>query len=64
MKTWAFVMEKVRELNNEINVSNLSYGASEDPVRGLFEKYGAVTSISWVADRGRGRFEVSLSLNW
>ena len=39
----------------KIFVGNLSYGASEDAVRSMFEAYGAVDSVSLVTDRDTGQ---------
>ncbi|MEO8027989.1 MAG: RNA-binding protein [Bryobacteraceae bacterium] len=38
-----------------IFVGNLSYGATEDSVRALFEQYGAVERVSIVTDRETGQ---------
>lgn len=38
-----------------IFVGNLSFGATEDSVRSLFEAYGAVDRVSLVTDRETGR---------
>jgi RNA recognition motif-containing protein len=38
-----------------IYVGNLSFGATEDSVRALFEQYGAVERVSIIADRDTGR---------
>jgi len=38
-----------------IFVGNLSYGATEDSVRSLFEAYGAVDRVSLVTDRDTGQ---------
>jgi len=38
-----------------IFVGNLSYGATEDSVRALFEAYGAVDRVSIVTDRDTGQ---------
>ena len=38
-----------------IFVGNLSFGATEDAVRSLFEQYGAVDRVSIVTDRDTGR---------
>jgi cold-inducible RNA-binding protein len=38
-----------------IFVGNLSFGATEDAVRALFEAYGAVERVSVVTDRDTGR---------
>ena len=38
-----------------IFVGNLSYGATEDSVRSLFEQYGTVDRVSIVTDRDTGQ---------
>jgi len=38
-----------------IFVGNLSFSATEDAVRGLFESYGAVERVSIITDRETGR---------
>jgi cold-inducible RNA-binding protein len=38
-----------------IFVGNLSYGATEDGVRSMFEAYGAVDRVSLVTDRETGQ---------
>ncbi len=38
-----------------IFVGNLSYGATEDSVRSLFENYGTVERVSIVTDRDTGQ---------
>jgi cold-inducible RNA-binding protein len=38
-----------------IFVGNLSFGATEDAVRSLFETYGAVDRVNVVTDRDTGR---------
>jgi len=38
-----------------IFVGNLSYGATEDSIRSLFEAYGAVDRVSIVTDRDTGQ---------
>jgi cold-inducible RNA-binding protein len=38
-----------------IFVGNLSFGATEDAVRSLFEAYGAVDRVNVVTDRDTGR---------
>jgi cold-inducible RNA-binding protein len=40
---------------NNIFVGNLSFGATEDALRSLFEAYGAVDRVSVVTDRETGR---------
>ncbi|MCA9936291.1 MAG: RNA-binding protein [Anaerolineales bacterium] len=37
-------------------VGNLSFNATEDQVRNLFEEYGAVESVAMITDRDTGRF--------
>jgi RNA recognition motif-containing protein len=39
----------------KIFVGNLSFGATEESVRSLFETHGAVDSVSIVTDRDTGR---------
>src|SRR5579872_5943512 len=39
----------------KIFVGNLSFGATEDSVRSLFETYGAVDRVSIMTDRDTGR---------
>ncbi|HLG99120.1 MAG TPA: RNA-binding protein [Bryobacteraceae bacterium] len=38
-----------------IFVGNLSYGATEDAVRSMFEQYGAVERVNLVTDRDTGQ---------
>jgi len=38
-----------------IYVGNLSYNLSEDELQGLFEEYGAVSSVKIIKDRETGR---------
>jgi len=38
-----------------IFVGNLSFGATEDKVRSMFEQYGTVDRVSIVTDRDTGR---------
>ena len=38
-----------------IYVGNLSYTATEDDIRGAFEQYGDVSSVSIITDRETGR---------
>jgi len=38
-----------------IFVGNLSYGATEDSVRSLFESYGTVDRVSLITDRDTGQ---------
>ena len=40
----------------KIYVGNLSFQATEDEVRDLFEEYGEISSIAWITDRDTGRF--------
>ena len=44
-------------MSDEINiyVGNLSYRATEDEVRELFEQYGNVSTVSLITDRDTGR---------
>ena len=44
------------KLTKKIYVGNLSYQATEEQVRGLFEEYGSVESIAMINDRDTGRF--------
>ena len=44
----------VRNVKN-IFVGNLSFSATEDDVRGMFEAYGAVDRVSIITDRETGR---------
>ena len=37
-------------------MGNLSFRATEDQVRDLFEEYGTVESLAWITDRETGRF--------
>lgn len=39
----------------KLYVGNLSYGATEDTIRSMFEGYGAVESVSLITDRDSGR---------
>ena len=39
----------------KIFVGNLSFGATEDAVRSMFEAYGTVESVNLVTDRDTGR---------
>jgi len=36
-------------------VGNLSFGATEDSIRSLFEGYGTIESVSLITDRDTGR---------
>jgi RNA recognition motif-containing protein len=38
-----------------IYVGNLNYNLSEDELQGLFEEYGAVSSVKIIKDRETGR---------
>ena len=44
------------ELTKKIYVGNLSFQATEDDVRELFEAHGDVESIAMIMDRDTGRF--------
>jgi RNA recognition motif-containing protein len=46
---------KVRILMKNIYVGNLTFDATEDQVRGLFEAYGPVDKVSIVTDRDTGQ---------
>ena len=39
----------------KLYVGNLSYGATEATIRSLFEKHGAVESVTLINDRDTGR---------
>jgi cold-inducible RNA-binding protein len=39
----------------KIFVGNLSFGETEDAIRGLFERFGTVDSVSLITDRETGR---------
>ena len=39
----------------KLYVGNLSYGATEDTIRSLFENYGVVESVNLITDRDTGR---------
>ncbi len=39
----------------KLYVGNLSYGATEESIRSLFEKHGAVESVNLITDRDTGR---------
>lgn len=43
-------------LAKKVYVGNLSYQATEDQVRELFEEFGTVESIAMINDRDTGRF--------
>lgn len=51
----------------KIFVGNLSYDATEDSVRSLFETYGSVNRVSLITDRDTGRAKgfgfVEMSVN-
>ena len=40
----------------KIYIGNLSFQATEDEVRDLFEQFGEISSIAWITDRTTGRF--------
>ena len=42
-------------MNNKLFVGNLSYGATEETIRSLFEQHGTVESVSVITDRDTGR---------
>jgi RNA recognition motif-containing protein len=42
-------------LGKKIYVGNLPFSATEDEIRGLFERHGSVTSVSLINDRETGR---------
>jgi cold-inducible RNA-binding protein len=46
--------KKGKEMKN-IFVGNLSFGATEDAIRALFEAYGTVERVSLVTDRDTGQ---------
>src|SRR5260370_21565784 len=48
------VNSKGNQMKN-IFVGNLSFGATEDAVRSMFEQYGHVERVSLVTDRDTGR---------
>ena len=48
-------ISKVRKLMKNIYVGNLTFDATEDQVRGLFEAYGPVDKVSIVTDRDTGQ---------
>ena len=43
-------------MTKKVYVGNLSFSATEDQVRGLFEEYGEIQSIAMINDRDTGRF--------
>ena len=43
-------------LSKKLYVGNLSFNASEDEVRELFEEQGTIESLAWISDRDTGRF--------
>jgi len=51
----AFKSEKDTLKVKNIYVGNLSFGASEESVRGLFEAYGTVGRVNIVTDRDTGQ---------
>lgn len=44
------------KLTKKVYVGNLSFGATEEQVRGLFEEFGEIQSIAMINDRDTGRF--------
>ena len=42
-------------MGKKIYVGNLPFSATEDEIRALFERHGAVTSVSLINDRETGR---------
>jgi cold-inducible RNA-binding protein len=48
-------LEITRKTMKNIFVGNLSFNATEDAVRSMFEQYGAVERVSIVTDRDTGR---------
>lgn len=42
-------------MGKKIYVGNLPFSATEDEIRGLFERHGSVTSVSLINDRETGR---------
>ena len=42
-------------MENKLYVGNLSYSATEDDIRGLFEQAGAVKAVTLIKDRETGR---------
>lgn len=43
-------------MSKKIYVGNLSYQATEEQVRDLFEEYGEIESLAMINDRDTGRF--------
>ncbi|MBX7252093.1 MAG: RNA-binding protein [Candidatus Promineofilum sp.] len=43
-------------MTKKVYVGNLSFGATEEQVRGLFEEFGEIQSIAMINDRDTGRF--------
>ena len=43
-------------MTKKVYVGNLSFSATEDQVRRLFEEYGEIQSIAMINDRDTGRF--------
>ncbi len=43
-------------MTKKVYVGNLSFSATEDQVRRLFEEYGDIQSIAMINDRDTGRF--------
>jgi cold-inducible RNA-binding protein len=41
----------------KIFVGNLDFGATDESLRALFERFGAVTNVNLMTDRDTGRFE-------
>ncbi|VAW40050.1 RNA-binding protein [hydrothermal vent metagenome] len=50
------LVEENKLLSKKIYVGNLSFQATEDIVREMFEAHGEVESIAWINDRDTGRF--------
>ncbi len=42
-------------MSKKLYVGNLPFSATEEELRGLFEKHGALTSVSVITDRETGR---------
>jgi cold-inducible RNA-binding protein len=51
----ALQIQKEKHNMKNIFVGNLSFGATEDSVRSLFEQYGTVDRVSIVTDRDTGQ---------
>jgi cold-inducible RNA-binding protein len=47
--------KELRGRKMNIYVGNLSYGSTEETIRGLFEAHGTVDSVSIIMDRNTGR---------